>query len=107
MGAGYFLFLSALILTKHRLTSVWLTAVFVLTPVMQAIDLSRVDHLVMALLVFCNYCVINILTNQERTKVPIPAERVFGIAGEHKIIIRSLSQPSRARVGFIAVGKQK
>ena len=68
VGAGYFLFLSALILTKHRLTSVWLTAVFVLTPVMQAIDLSRVDHLVMALLVFCNYCVINILTNQERTK---------------------------------------
>jgi hypothetical protein len=68
VGAGYFIFLSTLSITKHRLTSLWLTAVFVLTPVMHAIDLSRQDHLVMALLVFCNYCVIKILDSQERTK---------------------------------------
>ena len=68
VGAGYFMFLSALHVTKHRLASLWLTAVFVLTPVMQAIDLSRLDHLVMVLLVVCNYCVINILANQETAK---------------------------------------
>jgi hypothetical protein len=67
VGAGYFMFLSALSITKHRLTSLWLTAVFVLTPVMHQIDLSRVDHLVMALLVLCNYCVIKVLANQART----------------------------------------